>query len=72
MAFYTSLGFIIPMTVLAGYALGSFLDRHLGTGIVLALVGSMLGAAAGIVEVIRLLTRKEKSDQDGSDNDQSR
>ena len=63
-AFYASLGFIVPAGAVAGYGIGWFLDRHLGTRMVLAVVGSMLGAAAGIVEVIRLLARKEKSEED--------
>jgi F0F1-type ATP synthase assembly protein I len=58
--FYTSLGFIVPAGAVGGYLLGWLLDEWLGTKPVLAVVISILGAAGGILEVLRLLTRAEK------------
>ncbi|HEY6290246.1 MAG TPA: AtpZ/AtpI family protein [Terriglobia bacterium] len=60
-AFYTGLSFIIPVTAVAGYGLGWFLDRHLHTTPVLAFIGTLVGAAAGIIDVIRTVMRREKS-----------
>src|SRR5579872_6434637 len=38
-AFYTSLGFIIPGSVVGGYIIGWFLDQHLHTKPVLGIIG---------------------------------
>ncbi|MGH9356126.1 MAG: AtpZ/AtpI family protein [Terriglobia bacterium] len=59
--FYASLGAIVPASAVAGYFIGLFLDRHLHTGAVLSIVGVFAGTAAGIVEVIQLITRMEKN-----------
>jgi len=59
--FYASLGSIVPAGAVAGYFIGLFLDRHLHTGAVLSIVGIFAGTAAGIVEVIQLITRTEKN-----------
>lgn len=67
-AFYVSLGFIIPAGVVGGYLLGRFLDSWLRTGVVLTVILTLAGAAAGIVEVIQLVTRMEKNaERDNSD-----
>jgi F0F1-type ATP synthase assembly protein I len=60
-AFYTSLGFIIPGAVVGGYVLGWFLDGLLHTTPILGMIGGLAGAAAGIIEVFQILTRAEKS-----------
>jgi len=62
-AFYSSLGFIVPGALLAGAALGWWLDRQLGTAPVLVIVLGCLGVAAGFVEVLRLLTREERRER---------
>lgn len=59
-AFYIGLSFIIPVSAVAGYLLGAYLDRHLHTGSVLGVVGVLLGAAAGITDVVYIVTRSEK------------
>jgi F0F1-type ATP synthase assembly protein I len=58
--FYTSLGFIVPGGAVGGYLLGWLLDEWLGTKPLLAVVIAILGAAGGVLEVLRLLTRAEK------------
>jgi ATP synthase protein I len=66
--FYTSLGFIIPGGVVAGYILGWFLERWLHTGRVITLLFAFLGAAGGVVEVLQILLRAEKrADRNNSD-----
>lgn len=57
---YSSLGFILPAGAVAGYVLGWFLDGWLHTSPVLGIVMGFLGAAGGIFEVLRILTREEK------------
>lgn len=72
-AFYSSLGFIIPGAVVGGYFLGWFLDEYLHTTPILSIIGSLAGAAAGIVEVLQILTRAEKSaDRDSSPSDSAK
>ena len=58
--FYSSLGMIVPAAVVGGFALGWWLDRRLHTSPVLSIVLGMVGAAGGVVEVLRILTRAEK------------
>jgi len=65
--FYTSLGFILPAGAVIGFAGGWFLDRWLGTSPVLTVVMGFLGAAAGFIEVLRILGRAEK-DADGNNS----
>ncbi|HUI41848.1 MAG TPA: AtpZ/AtpI family protein [Terriglobia bacterium] len=60
-AFYAGLSFIVPASSLVGYGAGWFLDKHLHTGPVLAVVGALAGTALGIVDVIRTVIRKEKN-----------
>lgn len=73
-AFYSSLGFIIPGGAVGGYFLGWFLDEHLHTTPILGMIGGLAGAAAGIVEVLQILTRTEKksADRNGSSSDSRR
>lgn len=59
-AFYSGLGFILPAGAVAGYVLGWLLDDWLHTSPVLAIIFGFLGAAGGIVEILRILTREEK------------
>jgi F0F1-type ATP synthase assembly protein I len=58
--YYASLSFIIPGSGLAGYLAGWYLDRYLGTGSVLAVIGAIAGAASGIAEVLQIIDRMEK------------
>lgn len=67
--FYTSLGFILPAGGLGGFALGWLLDRRLHTKPLFEMVLGLVGAATGIVEILRILTQAEKKDEtDNSGN----
>lgn len=68
-ALYTSLGFIIPGAVAGGVFFGWFLDEHLHTSPVLSIIGGLAGAAGGIVEVLQILTRTQKSADRDSKSD---
>jgi ATP synthase protein I len=64
---YASLGFILPAGAVVGCASGWFLDRWLHTSPILTVVLGFLGAAAGFIEVLRILKRAEK-DADGDNS----
>jgi F0F1-type ATP synthase assembly protein I len=70
-AFYSSLGFILPASVVGGLLLGWYLDRCLHTTPVLAVALGFLGAAAGLAEILRLLTREEKRERGNDSGDRS-
>jgi F0F1-type ATP synthase assembly protein I len=61
-AFYTSLGLILPAGTVGGFLLGWYVDRWLHTTPALAVVLGILGAAGAIVEVLQILKRTEKND----------
>jgi F0F1-type ATP synthase assembly protein I len=66
---YTSLGFILPAGAVVGCAGGWYLDRWLHTSPLLTVLLGFLGAAAGFVEVLRILGRAEKdADRDFSNS----
>lgn len=62
---YTSLGFILPACAVGGFGLGWLLDRSLHTSPFLAIILSLVGAGAGVREILRILTQAEK--RDGTD-----
>lgn len=49
---YSQLAFVMPACVVAGYAIGYYLDKAFGTSY-LYLVFLLLGIAAGFIELIR-------------------
>ena len=53
---YYSVAFLLPASVLVGFAIGYGLDKWLGTGF-LKIIFLFLGVAAGIIEVIRELSK---------------
>jgi F0F1-type ATP synthase assembly protein I len=63
-AVYTSLALLLPASTLVGYAIGSWLDKRLGTHW-LAIVFLILGSAGGFVQLIRRIVRD--SSDDGSE-----
>ncbi len=50
---------MLPAGTVAGYLLGSLLDRWLQTTWI-AVVGLLLGTAAGLIELIRTVSRDTK------------
>jgi F0F1-type ATP synthase assembly protein I len=56
---YSQLAFMLPAGTVAGYLLGSLLDRWLHTTWI-AVVGLLLGTAAGLIELIRTVLRDTK------------
>lgn len=61
---YLGLSFVVPLSAFGGYGLGWFLDSHLHTKPVLAMIGVLVGSAAGIVEMIQVVIRREKNARD--------
>jgi F0F1-type ATP synthase assembly protein I len=53
---YTGMAFTVPATVVVGYFMGGWLDSRFGTHW-LYIVGVVLGAAGGLVQVVRQLTQ---------------
>jgi len=66
--FYSSLGFILPAGAVGGFGLGWLLDRWLHTSPVFALILGLLGAGAGLIDILRILTRAEKRDDADESN----
>lgn len=56
---YLSLALTLPASVVAGYILGAFADHWLHVPILRAL-GIFLGMAAGLVQILRELSRDER------------
>ena len=55
-----SLGITMVVCTAVGLAIGLFLDKHFKTGSVLTIIFFALGIAAGIRQVVKELTRKQK------------
>ena len=62
LAMVMELPMIMIGSVVIGGGLGYLLDQRLHTSPVLALILGMLGFGAGVWEIIRRLSRSEKSD----------
>jgi F0F1-type ATP synthase assembly protein I len=56
---YSQLAFMLPAGTVAGWLLGSLLDRWLHTSWI-SVVGLLLGTAAGLIELIRTVSRDTK------------
>jgi F0F1-type ATP synthase assembly protein I len=56
---YSQLAFMLPAGTVAGWLLGSLLDRWLHTSWI-SVVGLLLGTAAGLIELIRTVSRETK------------
>jgi ATP synthase protein I len=53
-----SLAFLLPVSILVGFGIGYGLDKFFGTGF-LKIIFLFLGVAAGIIEVIRELSKDD-------------
>ena len=56
---YSQLAFMLPAGTVAGYLLGSLLDRWFHVAWI-NVVGLLLGTAAGLIELIRQISRDTK------------
>jgi ATP synthase protein I len=68
-AFYAGLGFILPGGLAVGYFFGWILDRWLHTAPFLGVVLAILGAAAGFIEILKILARGEKREEERKRSD---
>lgn len=55
-----TVGLTLVACIVVGYFLGSLLDRRLETGPWMTVVGVLLGAAAGFVQLFRTVSRDLK------------
>ena len=53
----SSIGILLVVSTVIGYALGNWLDKQLGTAPWLMLVFTILGIIAGFVEMLRIVDR---------------
>jgi F0F1-type ATP synthase assembly protein I len=53
---YSGMAFTVPAAVVVGYFIGAWLDARFGTH-ALYIVGVVIGAAGGLIQVVRVLTR---------------
>jgi len=61
----SSVGLVLVVSTLIGYAFGSWLDRRLGTEPWLMLLFTLMGIAAGFIEMFRIVSqilREEEED----------
>jgi F0F1-type ATP synthase assembly protein I len=65
---FTTVGITLVLATLLGYAGGAWLDHRLGTEPVFSAVGLLLGAAAGFVQLFRVVGSSGRSDR-GDDGD---
>lgn len=62
---YLSLAFTLPASVLAGYILGTIADHWLHMPVLRA-VGILLGMVAGLIQIIREISRDERRSKNDS------
>jgi F0F1-type ATP synthase assembly protein I len=55
---YYNIAFLLPASILVGFVIGYVLDKIFGTGF-LKIIFLLLGVAAGIIEVIRELSKDD-------------
>jgi F0F1-type ATP synthase assembly protein I len=56
---YTAIATMLPASTFAGYLIGHFLDKRLGTGY-LTMTMLILGIVGGFVQLIRELTKNRE------------
>jgi F0F1-type ATP synthase assembly protein I len=65
LAVASQFGITLAVSVVLGYLVGHWVDDHLGTGIIVTLIGVLLGLVAAVTNTVRLyraLLRKSGSD----------
>jgi len=58
----SSIPLVLVVSIAIGWALGSWLDRKFGTSPWLMLVFTLLGVAAGFIEMVRIAQQLMKED----------
>lgn len=58
---YMGLAFLLPISVVIGYAIGYYLDQWFGTTW-LRIVFILLGVASGLISLVKELLKREKTD----------
>jgi len=58
----SSIGFILVFSILIGWFIGSSLDKLLGTSPWLMLIFTLMGIAAGFIELIKIAIRLSKEE----------
>lgn len=53
------LAWTLPIAIMIGYGAGWWLDRRFGTDPWLQIVGFLLGAAAGLVQLLQIANRDD-------------
>lgn len=56
-AIFSAIGILLVLTTVIGFGLGRWADQRFGTEPWLSVVGLLLGAASGLVETVRLISR---------------
>jgi F0F1-type ATP synthase assembly protein I len=56
-AVYSSIIFILPVTLVGGYFVGQWIDQYLGTSPWITYLGLFLGGIAGFKQMFQLLNR---------------
>ena len=56
----SAIGLTLVIAIVIGYVAGSWLDRRLGTDSICMAVGVLLGFAAGVVEMFRVVSATSK------------
>ncbi|MEA3400203.1 MAG: AtpZ/AtpI family protein [Armatimonadota bacterium] len=57
---YWLLAWSIPLSIIIGYGVGWWLDELLGTEPWLQVVGFLLGAAAGLAQILQLMRNDDE------------
>jgi F0F1-type ATP synthase assembly protein I len=50
---------MMPLAAVIGYYLGDLFDKHFHTGSIGQIIGLMLGAAGGFIELLRTISRDQ-------------
>ena len=69
---YTHLGLTLALVVLGGFFGGYWIDQKIGTVPLFAIIGTFVGATAGIISLVRALNRMRiemEKNKSGIDNE---
>jgi ATP synthase protein I len=61
----SSIGLMLPSSIIVGLFIGYLLDRWLGTGPWLLLIFTVLGVVSGLLSLFRTLKKLDKGDSSG-------